>query len=55
MKTIPRACQKTDAMTLPADGTVFAFFGEDSPLSVYRFDCSSSQVWSDGHMFHPWL
>ena len=46
--------QKTYAMTLPADGTVF-FFGTDSPLSVHCFDCSSSQVWSDGHIFRPWL
>jgi len=27
-------------MTLPADGTVFAFFGADSPFSVHCFDCS---------------
>ena len=28
-------------MTLPADGTIFAFFRADSPLSVHCFDCSS--------------
>ena len=42
-------------MTLPADGAVFVFFRTDSPLSVHCFDCSSSQVWIDGVMFHPWL
>ena len=40
MKIIPRESQKTDAMTLPAGGTVFVFFGADSPLSVHYFDCS---------------
>lgn len=36
---IPCAFQKTDAMTLPTDGTVFAFFLADYPLSVHYFDC----------------
>ena len=40
MEMIRRASQKTDVMTLPADGTVFAFFRADSPLSVHCFDCS---------------
>ena len=40
MKIIPRASQKTDAMTSPTDKTVSAFFGADSPLSVHCFDCS---------------
>ena len=43
MKIIPRASQKTDAIDLPADGTVFAF-GADSPFSVHCFDYSSISV-----------
>ena len=39
IKMIPRVSQKTDAITLPADGTVFAFFGADSPGPVHYFDC----------------
>ena len=35
-------------MTWPADGTLFAFFGADSPLSIHCFDCSfvSGVKWS---------
>ena len=40
MKIIPRASQKTDPMTLPADEIVFVFFGAEPPLSVHYFDCS---------------
>ena len=47
--------KKTYAMTLPADGSVFVPFGTDCILSVHCFDCSSSQVWSEEPMFHPWL
>ena len=38
MKILPRASQKTDAMTFSADKTVFTLFGADSPLLVYCFD-----------------
>ena len=33
------AREKTDAMTLPADWAVFAFFETDSTLSIHCFDC----------------
>lgn len=36
MKTIPRGSKTTDATMLPANGTVFVFFGADSPLSVTK-------------------
>ena len=41
MKNIPRVSQKADAMSLSADGTVFVFFGVDSPLPVHCFTRSS--------------
>ena len=34
MKIIPHSSQKTDAMTLPADVTVIAFFEADSPFNL---------------------
>ena len=48
MIIIPRTFQKTDAMNLSSDGTVYAFFGADSSLSVHCFDCSlaSGVKWS---------
>ena len=55
MKIILRASHKTDAMPLPADGTVFAFFGADSPLSIHFLTVPSFQVWSDGPRFNPCL
>jgi hypothetical protein len=36
---MPSAFQNTDAMTFPADGTDFAFFGAEQPASVRYFDC----------------
>lgn len=38
MKIIPCVFQKTDAMTLSVDETLFAYFCVDSPLSVHCFD-----------------
>ena len=40
-------------MTLPADGTVFAFFEANCPLSVYCFDCSfaSGVAWRTHVLF----
>ena len=49
MSIVPRASQKTYAMTLPANGFVFVFFGADSPLSVHCFGCSSvsdAKLWT---------
>ena len=40
MKIILRASQKNDATTLPADGTILAFFAADSAFSAHCFDCS---------------
>ena len=37
---MPRESQKTVAMIFPADGTVFAFFGADSPDLVHCLDYS---------------
>jgi hypothetical protein len=36
---MPSAFQNTDAMTVPADGTAFVFFGAEQPASVHCFDC----------------
>jgi hypothetical protein len=33
------ASQNTDAMTFPADGTDFVFFGTEKPASVHCFEC----------------
>ncbi|GBL82175.1 hypothetical protein AVEN_106001-1 [Araneus ventricosus] len=52
---IPRASQKTVAITLPADFTVFAFFGSGSPLKIYCFDCPLSLECSSVSMFSPQL
>ena len=38
--------KKTVAITLPADGTAFAFFWAGSPFRVHSFDCYlDSRVW----------
>ena len=37
---MPCESQKTVAMTFPADGTVFDYFGARSPHEVHCFDCS---------------
>ena len=40
MKIIPRAFQKTDAMTLPVDGNVFAFLRANAaPILRTAFSC----------------
>jgi hypothetical protein len=40
MKTIASVAQKTEAMILPSNGTVYTFFGANSSLPVYYFDSS---------------
>ena len=37
--------KKTDTMTLPVDGTVFAFSGVNSSLSIHCIDCSFVKRW----------
>lgn len=52
---IPRISQKSEAMILPAEVTVFASFGTDSSLSVDCFDCSSTsdvRWWTDLCFMH---
>jgi hypothetical protein len=39
MKIMSFESQKTVAVTFPADGTVFAFFGACSLGEVHCFDC----------------
>ena len=56
MKVISRESRKTDAMSLSADETVFTFFySRLSPFQSIVFIVLSSQAWTDGLIFNPWL